>query len=544
MAASGLRNAVRRLTVAALAASLMGGCALVGPDFTRPNAPAKSHWVRAAVAAHDQYAGVSEQREPSVEWWRRLNDPVLNQLVSMAYQQNLTLQIAGLRIIEARAQLGIVIGDQYPQTQKVGAGYKHESVSKNIGILKDIDKFIAIDPTFQTWSTGFDAGWELDIWGQVRRGIEAATANLVAQIADYDDVLVTVTGDVATAYVTIREIQEELALARRNVNAQTDSLRITELRFKNGVTTELDVDEATALLNNTKAQIPALESDLGKAKNALAVLLGVPPGQIDGMVDRPGAIPRPPAEVGIGIPADLLRRRPDIRAAEMRAAAQSAQIGVAKADLYPQFGITGQIGFKATDLSDLFTGKSLTGLINPGITWNFLNYGRIRNNVRVQDARYQALIVNYQQTVLKAYGEVENALTAFLKAKQQALYLSRAVEASRKASRVATQQYKDGTADYTRVLNTQTTLLRSEQRLAAVRADVVVNLIAVYKGLGGGWQPANQRPFVKQATRDQMAARTNWGRILDEDAITPDERALQPPPSPRSNPRRFQPADW
>jgi outer membrane protein TolC len=228
----------------------------------------------------------------------------------------------------------------------------------------------------------------------------------------------------------------------------------------------------------------------------------------------------------------------------MRAAAQAAQIGVAKADLYPQFGISGAVGFKASDFSDLFTGKALTGLINPGISWNILNYGRIRNNVRVQDAKYQELIVNYQQTVLKAYAEVEDALTAFLKAKQQALYLARAVEASRKASRVALAQYEDGTADYSRVLNTQTALLRSEQRLAAVRADVVTNLIAVYKGLGGGWQPANERPFLAQATKDQMASRTNWGKLLDEDAITPGQRALLPPPSPRENPRRFQRANW
>lgn len=544
MAVGTLAATASRIAIPIAAGAIMAGCALVGPDFVTPSAPAKDRWVRSAVATHDEYSGVTERRQPSVEWWRRFNDPTLNKLVGMAYQQNLTVRMAAIRIYEARAQLGIVIGDQYPQSQTVGGGFKQERVSKEVGILKKVSKVIDFDPTFEEWSVGFDAGWELDLWGQVRRGIESATANLVAKIADYDDVLVTVTGDVATAYVTIRELQEELALSRRAVNNQAQSLKITELRFKNGVTTELDVDEATALINNTKADIPALESDLAKAKNALAILLGVPPGDIDGMVDRPGAIPRPPAEVGIGVPVDLLRRRPDIRAAEMRAAAQAAQIGVAKADLYPQFGISGAVGFKASDFSDLFTGKALTGLINPGISWNILNYGRIRNNVRVQDAKYQELIVNYQQTVLKAYAEVEDALTAFLKAKQQALYLSRSVEASRKASRIALAQYEDGTTDFTRVLNTQTALLRSEQRLAAVRADVVTNLIAVYKGLGGGWQPANERPFVPQATKDQMASRTNWGKLLDEDAITPDERALLVPPSPRENPRRFQRANW
>ena len=462
----------------------------------------------------------------------------------MAYAQNLTVRMAGIRIYEARAQLGIVIGDQYPQTQKVGAGFKRQQVSKEVGVLKDVAKVIDFDPTFNDWSVGFDASWELDVWGQVRRGVQSATANLVAKIADYDDILITVTGDVATAYVTIRELQQEVALAQKNVAAQSESLRIATLRFKNGVTTELDVDEATALLNNTKAEVPDLQADLAKAKNALAVLVGVPPGQIDGLLNRPGAIPNPPAEIGIGIPSDLLRRRPDIRAAEMRAAAQSAQIGVAKADLYPQFGISGTIGYKATDLSDLFTGKALAGFINPGVSWNILNYGRIKNNVRVQDAKYQELIVNYQQTVLKAYAEVEDSLTAFFLAKQQALYLQRAVTAARRANKVALQQYQDGVADFTRVLDTQTSLLHSEQKLAAVRADVVINLISLYKGLGGGWQPANERPFIPQSTKDQMASRTNWGRLLDEDQITPDERALENPPDPRLNPLRLRPPLW
>ncbi|MCB1497000.1 MAG: efflux transporter outer membrane subunit [Bauldia sp.] len=540
MSVAGVAAAAGRILVPIIAGSVMAGCVMVGPDFFTPTVATKAGW----QPSNRQDPTVSQRREPSIEWWRRFNDATLNKLVAMAYEQNLTVRAAGVRIYEARAQLGIVIGDQFPQSQSVGAGYKAERVSKDVGILKTVSKIVDFDPTFQDWSAGFDAGWELDLWGQVRRGIQSASANLVAKIADYDDVLITVTGDVATAYITIRELQDELALARQNVNLQTESLRITQLRLKNGVTTELDVDEATALLNNTKAEIPSLESDLAKAKNALAVLLGVPAGQIDAAVDRPGPIPRPPAEVGIGIPADLLRRRPDIRAAEMRAAAQSAQIGVAKADLYPQFTISGAIGFKATDLSDLFTGKSFTGLINPGITWNFLNYGRIRNNVRVQDARYQALIVEYQQAVLKAYAEAEDALTAFLKSKQQAVYLARAATSAKKAARIALQQYQEGTADYSRVLNTQTTQLRTEQRLAAVRADVSTNLVALYKALGGGWQPANERPFIPEATKEQMAGRTNWGKLLNEDAIPQDDRQLLVPPSPKENPRRYLSADW
>jgi NodT family efflux transporter outer membrane factor (OMF) lipoprotein len=443
--------------------------------------------------------------------------------------------MAGIRIYQARAQLGIVIGDQFPQTQKVGFDYQRERITKNTGLAREIDKVIDFDPTFQDWQTGFDAGWELDIWGQVRRGVEAASASLAAQVADNDDVLVTLTGDVAAAYATVRALQNLLALVQQNVTTQTESLRITELRFKNGVTTDLDVQQATALLNNTKASVPPLRTDLAKAKNALAVLLGMTPDRIGTFVDRPAAIPRPPATVGLGIPADLLRRRPDIRAAELRAAAQAAQIGVAQADLYPTFAITGSIGLKATNLDNLFQGQSLTGLINPGISWNIFNYGRIRNNVRVQDARYQELIVNYQSVVLKAYAEVEDALTGFLNAKQEAIFLARSVDASRAAARIAMEQYRDGTADYQRVLDTQQSLLHAEERLTSVRADVVTNLVAIYKGLGGGWQPANSGPFIPEATREEMANRTKWGRLLGPAAIPQGARDLAPP-TPRFRP--------
>jgi len=526
---TGVLAAACRFTLPVVSGALVSGCALVGPDFFTPYAPEKAAWTDAASPA------ISQRTEPAIEWWKRLNDPVLNELVAIALQQNLTLQIAAVRIFEARAQLGIVLGDRFPQSQKVGFGYSYEKVSKNVGLTKTISKLDpSFDPHLQAWSAGFDASWELDIWGQVRRGIQAATANLVAQVADYDDVRVTLVGDVATAYVTIRALQAEIALARANVKTQRESLDITNLRFKDGVTTELDVQEATVLLNTTSAEIPALQADLAKAENALALLLGMPAGDVHSAVRQPRAIPNPPAKIGVGIPADLLRRRPDIRAAEMRAAAQSAQIGIAEAELYPQFGITGQIGFKASDFATLFTSASLTGLINPGITWNFLNYGRIKNNVRVQDARYQETIVQYQQTVLKAYKETQDALVAFLKAKEEVVYLTRAATAAKKAMGIANDQYKEGTADYSRVLNAQTAVLHTQQRLTQARASVVTNLIAIYKALGGGWEPGTNGPFLSAANRAEMESRTKWGQLLDPNAITPAERSLMPPtPSPR-----------
>lgn len=530
MSSTRFMRGVRCLLAPMVAGGLLHGCMLIGPDFVTPDAPQMSRWVRYELAAYQQYSGVTERRGPEVEWWRVFNDPTLDELIARARQQNLTLRMAGIRIYQARAELGIVIGDQFPQSQTAGFEYKKERITKNTGLAREVEKFDPnFDPTFNEWSTGFDAGWELDIWGKVRRGVQSAMANLAAQVANYDDVLVTLCGDVATTYVTIRALQAGIALVNQNVATQTQSLNLTELRFKNGVTTELDVQEATALLNNTKASVPPLQTDLAQAKNALAVLLGITPDEVGKLMDRSGAIPRPPAAVGLGIPADLLRRRPDVRAAELNAAAQAAQIGVARADLYPSFAISGSIGLSASKLGNLFQDQSFTGLINPGISWNILNYGRIRNNVRAQDAKYQELIVNYQRVVLKAYTEVEDALAGFMNAKQEAIFLARSVTAARAASRIALDQYRDGTADYTRVLNTQQEMLHSEERLTSVRADVVTNLIAVYKGLGGGWQPANYGDFIPQATKEQMASRTKWGKLLEPESIPAGARELAVP---------------
>ena len=526
----------RRKTWAAVApviaaVSILTGCT-VGPDFEPLPAPILDGWQKSNELRIDASTGLTSRSEPEIFWWKVFDDPVLDKLVRMAYRQNLTLRSAGIRIYEARAQLGIIIGDAFPQSQQVGAGFKQERVSDNVGVLRDISRFIDIDPSFRRWDVGFDAGWEIDIWGKFRRGIEAADANLIAKIATYDDVLVTLTGDVAKAYVAIRELQEELAITRENISLQTQSLGITKLRLKDGVTTELDVQEATILLNNTKSLLPKLESDLAQAKNALSLLLGLPPIDIDPLLRPSRGVPRPPLDVAVGIPAQLLTRRPDIRAAELRAQSRAAQIGVAKADLYPAFTVSGAIGLKSSDLVDLFQRRSITGVINPAVSWDILNYGRIRNNVRVQDAKYQEAITDFEQKVLSAYKEVEDALVGFAKAKEQALYLRRSVAASRRAVKIATAQYRDGTADYTRVLNSQQALLQSQAQLITVRADIVNNLVAAYKALGGGWLPANFNGFIPDSVKEEMSARTNWGRLLDPSAITPEERDLSQPPSP------------
>ncbi len=397
------------------------------------------------------------------DWWEAFDDPVLDKIINEAYNQNLTLQVAGLRILEARAQLGLALGSAWPQQQQATLGATYSSPSDNTAgsaFLQD------------TWNynTGVQIGWEIDFWGKFRRGIESADAALLASIADYDTILVTLTADAANLYVIIRTFQERLAIARKNVKIQERSLNIADVRFRNGATTELDVQQAKTLLFSTQATIPALEAGLRQAQNALSTLLGKPPGYVRQMVATEGKIPSPPAQIAVGIPADLLRRRPDVRGAELQAAAQSALIGVAKADFYPSVALLGSIGLSATQSSNTtasgksgigewFTGDSLTFTGGPAVTWNIFNYGQISNNVRTQDARLQQLLVNYQNVVLQAAREVEDSSVGFIRAQEQARYLNESVTAALRSVDLAVIQYRDGAVDYTRVLNTQQSLI-------------------------------------------------------------------------------------
>jgi len=490
---------------------VLSGCTKLGPDFLKPDAPVADEWLEPDETPDD--VTITTDTSEYAEWWKSFNDPVLDSLISMAYEQNLPLQIAGIRILEARAQLGIAIGNAYPQQQQVGA-----SVNRNI--LSD-NNVVAGSPTaFNTASVGLGVGWELDLWGQFARGIEAADAGVLASITDYDDVLVSLTGGVANAYTLIRTFEEQLAIARGNVKIQERSLEITTVRFENGITTELDVQQARTLLLNTQATIPALETGLQQSKNALSTLLGLPPSNLDEYLQGPGIIPTAPAEVAIGIPAELLRRRPDIRTAELLAASQSARIGIAEADLYPHFTLIGTVGLSASDfggrsLGDIAELDSVEASFGPSVSWDIFNYGRIKNNVRVQDARLQQLLVNYQNVVLEAAREVEDALVGFIQAKKRVFYLSASVEAAQRSVDLALLQYRDGIADYQRVLDTQESLLQQEDQLTASKGDIATNLIAMYRALGGGWEIRAGNDFVHQETKEQMKERTDWGELLE-----------------------------
>jgi NodT family efflux transporter outer membrane factor (OMF) lipoprotein len=331
---------------------------------------------------------------------------------------------------------------------------------------------------------------------------------------NYDAVLVTLTGDVAALYTTIRTLQERLDYASANVKLQRHALDLANKRFELGATSELDVQQARGLLYNTQSLIPILNLNIDRAQNTLSFLLGMPPSNLETMLGTSRSIPVAPATVAVGIPADLLRRRPDVRAAEMAAAAQSAIIGVNQADLYPSFVLAGSLGLAGGNISSLFEGGATTGFITPFFQWNIFNYGRIKNNVRVQDARFEQAVTSYQNAALAAAKEVQDGLQGFLRTNEQVGYLTNAVQASERAAELALEQYSQGASDYTRVLNTQTALLQQQDTLTAARGQAISNLVATYKALGGGWQVREDNNYISPELIDAMEMRTDWGELL------------------------------
>jgi NodT family efflux transporter outer membrane factor (OMF) lipoprotein len=491
---------------------LGSGCTTLGPDFAKPDVPEPGDWLQ----EQEQEQTFQNTSFDSREWWKVFNDPALDSLVDTAYRQNLSLQVAGLRILEARAQLGIATGLQYPQQQSVGGS------AQAVGLSENSPNFFSgfTDTSFKDYQLGFDAAWELDFWGRYRRGIESAESNLSATVADYDNALVSLTAEVARVYVTIRTLQERLAIALNNIKLQEESLRIADVRFRNGATTELDVQQARSNLADTQAQVPALQRSLRQAMNGLSILLGMPPANLTDMLGETGSIPVAPTQVAVGIPAELLRRRPDVRSAEMLASSRSALIGVAETDLYPRFGLLGSIGYQTSDTgsssaSDLFDSDSLGYSVGPSFTWNILNYGRIRNNVRVEDARYQQTLVNYQDTVIKAYQEVEDAMIGFVKSQEETVFRANAATASKRSTEIANIQYREGAVDFQRVIDTERALVLNQDRWTSSRGAIVLNLIAMYKALGGGWEIREGHDFISEQNRSEMQNRTNWGELLD-----------------------------
>jgi NodT family efflux transporter outer membrane factor (OMF) lipoprotein len=505
--------------------TLISGCELVGPDYIKPEETLQKDWISAPASKLDK------RNAQLATWWKVFNDPVLNKLITEARSQNLTLQATGARIFEARAQLGIATGLEYPQLQQANGNVNQKQISAYAPNTSP-----AIDRVFASTGIGLDVGWELDVWGQFRRGVEANQANLDASIASFDDVLVSLTAEVARTYTLIRTSEALIQVAKDNIKIQERTVEIAKTLFKGGAINELDYLQAETLLNNTRATLPPFENQLQQGKNALNVLLGKPPSTIDHYLTEKQPIPVAPLQAAIGVPAEMLRRRPDIRAAERRMASQSALIGVAEADLYPHFSLLGSISLSASDaaltyasmggstLGQLFNAKSFQYSIGPSVSWNLFNYGRIKNQVRVEDARFQALIATYQNTVLNAAKEAENALSGFVNAQKQREELQKSYEAAKRSTELSLYQYQEGLVDYQRVLDSQRSLASAQDAYTRSHSEVASNLITLYKAVGGGWETRTEQDFLPVAVKKQMQERTDWGKLMESGKLDMPEK--------------------
>jgi NodT family efflux transporter outer membrane factor (OMF) lipoprotein len=480
---------------AVIGSLLLSGCTTVGPDFKQPEVPWLEGWQGGSlqeVVSSSPSAGATD------EWWLLFDDPILDQIVADALRLNPGVRTAGARILESRAQLGVAGSGRYPQLQQLS------------GSLLEVGEHTSGEPNTQytAGSAAFDIAWELDFWGRYRRAIEAADAAYFASIAQYDDVQVLVASQAASLYATIRTLELRLRITHQNAEIQQRSLEITERLFKSGNESELDVQQARSLYLSTIATIPELEGALRQAQNALSVLLARPPGELPEMASGAEQIPEASLETIVDIPADLLRRRPDVRTAELQLAAQSALIGVSQSALYPSITLLGSVGLSDTSLAS--SSSTVDWAVGPAFVWNIFDWGRLKNDVLIQDARFQQLYEIYQDAVLRAAREVDDAAVLFAKNRVQVDILDQAVQAARRSLDIATIQYREGMVDFERVLDSQRSLFSQEERLVTVRGSVAQSLIALYKAIGGGWQAGRGRPAVDAATQDMMERRSKW----------------------------------
>jgi NodT family efflux transporter outer membrane factor (OMF) lipoprotein len=507
----------------------------VGPNYLRPTAPVEQDWIDVADKR------VASESVDMSHWWTTFQDPVLDSLILESYEQNLTLREAGFRVLQARAQRNIQVGNLFPQQQGAFGSYTRNEISKK----NPNTSFIPLRFTSQ-YQVGFNLAWEIDFWGRFRRAVEAAEGDLDASVEGYDAVLVTLQGDIAQTYIEIRTIERQLTLVRANVDLQQQTLNLTDARAKAGLTSELDLAQAQSNLSQTQALIPQFEADLRVATNRMSVLMGLPPTTLEARLGA-APIPKAPGAIRVGIPAELLARRPDVRRAERQAAAQSARIGVATADLYPRISILGTIGSSSARFQNLLSDESFFGSVGPSYQWNILNYGRLKNNILLQDSRFQELVATYQRTVLQAEQEAENGIVRYRKAQERAEALAVSVTASEKAVQLALTQYKGGLVDFNRIALLELNLVQQQDLLAQAQGNIALGLIEVYRALGGGWEDRlnpNQTPMPAGPPRQAEPSPVDPEISVPVPDVEPQPAPAEPAanPAPQSNRKLRSPA--
>lgn len=458
---------------------IAAGC-MVGPNYHVPTVKTPEHW-------SETLAGGETNGTTFTNWWTSFGDPQLDSLVTRAVKSNWGLKIAEARVREARAQRGLVASELWP-TANTSASYTRNRISQNY--------FLPLPPgtplDYNWYQAGFDASWELDLFGRTRRGVEAAYADIAAAEFSRRDVLVSLLAELARNYFETRSAQQRLVIAHENIDAQQRLVALTSQRFHAGVTGELDVRQAAALLANTQAELPSLQTLLDASLHRLAVLLALPPGTLDAELKDTGTIAAPPPEVPVGLPSELLRRRPDVQRAERQLAAATARIGVAKADLFPRFSLTGDGGLQSVSASTWFDPSSRFWTAGPTVTWRIFDAGQIRANIRIQNARQEQALGNYEQTALSAFEDAENALGAYAREQVRFQSLDRSVGEQRAALKLAQDMYRNGLVDFIRVLEAERSLYQAQDALVQSQAAVSQDLVGLYKALGGGWENVNK----------------------------------------------------
>ncbi len=462
-----------KLVALPLLTGLLGGCVAVGPDYESPEAPMPDAWHQAVMK--DLEPGES----PMKNWWALFNDEQLNSLIEQVSTNNLSLRVAAARIEQAAALRGVSASQFYPSIFADGSasGVKTTEARTPAGV----------DREGELYTAGLSMAWELDLWGRIRRSVESAEASLQVTVEDYRDTMVVLYAQVATTYIDMRTLQYRISIAEENLAAQSNTMTLTENRYDSGLAPLLDVSQAQLNHARTKSTIPALRQQLVVAINRLSVLAGEMPYALEQQLSQPAPIPSSDTGIVSHLPSELLRQRPDIRRAERELAAQHALIGASKAELYPTLTLPGALVLESSTPGDLFDGDSLAYSFGPQVRWSLFSGGRIRNSVRAQEAGTKAALLAYEQTVLLALEEVEDAMAAYANEQDRIESLDTAARAAGKSVELVTELYKSGLTDFQNVLNMEQALLAQQDALAVSKGLVSSYLVEVYRSLGGGW---------------------------------------------------------
>ena len=485
-----LRVAILRIFAVVVIVGV-GGC-VVGPNYRPPPAHAPAAWISPVPD------GLTRTTTTAVSWWASFNDSELDSLIQRASQSNLDLRVAEARLRQARAARGGSAADFWPAVTASASAARAEQ-SQNQPLIGALPLPPNFPFEYSVYQAGFDASWELDVFGGKRRALEAATADWEGAIEARNDAMVSLLAEVARNYVGLRGAQQRLEIAHRDVRLEEEALELIRARLQGGVATELDVTRTAALLAGLQAAIPPLETEARAAIYGLGVLLGQPPGELVAELAASGSLPQPPPEVPIGLPSDLLRRRPDVRRAERQLAAETARIGVAKSDWFPKISLTGDAGFESVSVSKWFEPASRFWSIGPSVQWNALDFGRVGAQVHAQTAVQEAAVATYQKAVLVSLQEAESALVAYAQEQNRRRALTEAVIQNRHSLELADSLYKNGRVNFLDVLDARRSLFQADDQLALSDQSVSLDLIALYKALGGGWETLPQAPALAAA---------------------------------------------